>query len=192
MFSARTNLSMYSHIWTFVLVLTILQCNPSAYNINPRNLQIFSDPMATSPSRRGSYFGFSVALYAGAGGPLVLVGAPRANSTALQDVKEPGTVFKCLINGVCEEWLIDKSVNGLFPRDKRINQVKDNAWIGANIAVENKTAARVVVCCLSSALIILRVYRVSRNNRIFDFFAFHKIICTFMVDCFNLLGKNPI
>lgn len=140
-----TNLSVYSHIRTFVIVLMILRYNPSAYNIDPRSVRIFSDPVAASPLRRGSYFGFSVALYAGAGGPLVLVGAPRANSTTLRSVKEPGTVFQCAMNGVCKEWLVDKSVNGLFPRDKRINQVKDNAWIGATIAVENKTVARVVV-----------------------------------------------
>ncbi|EFN89848.1 Integrin alpha-PS4 [Harpegnathos saltator] len=146
MLSARTNSPVCSHIRTFVLLLMILRCNPSAYNVDSRNVLIFSDPVRVSPQRRGSYFGFSVALYAGAGGPLLLAGAPRANSTATRRVNEPGTVFTCAMSGVCKEWLLDSSKNGVFPRDKRIVQVKDNAWIGASIAVENKTAARVVVC----------------------------------------------
>ncbi|XP_014480126.1 PREDICTED: integrin alpha-9-like [Dinoponera quadriceps] len=130
-----------------VFALLIPRHDPSAYNIDPRNVRVFGDPVPASPQRRGSYFGFSVALYAGAGDPLLLVGAPRANSTALRGVNEPGTVFKCTMNGECKEWLVDRSVNGLRPADTRIRQVKDNAWIGANIAVESKTTTpRVVVC----------------------------------------------
>ncbi|XP_032691162.1 integrin alpha-9-like isoform X2 [Odontomachus brunneus] len=143
---SATNLAVYSHIRAFVIVLIILRYNPLAYNINSRSVQIFNYPVTASSLRRGSYFGFSVALYAGTDNSLVLVGAPRANSTRLHNVKEPGTVFQCAMNGVCKEWLVDQSVNGVYPRNRRIKQIKDNAWIGATIAVENKTIARVVVC----------------------------------------------
>lgn len=149
---ARTNSPVLSHTRTLVLVILAItgpRYNPAAYNINPHNAQVFSDPVPASPHRRGSYFGYSVALYAAADGPLLLVGAPRANYTTPSNVNEPGTVFKCTMNGVCKEWVVDGSANGLFPKDRRINQVKNNAWIGANIVVENKTAARVVVRCSS-------------------------------------------
>jgi len=96
-------------------------------------------------SERGSYFGFSVALYVGVNESLLLVGAPRANSSELPYVMEPGTVFKCAMNGVCKEWVMDTTGNGPHPRERFINQIKDNAWIGATIAVQNKTEARVMV-----------------------------------------------
>lgn len=130
--------------WALIFVLTIVRYNPSAYNIDLRSAKVFRDSASVSSERR-SYFGFSVALYVGVNESLLLVGAPRANSSKLQFVMEPGTVFQCKINGTCTEWLIDKTENGLRPYMK-INQIKDNAWIGATIAVQNKTEARIMVC----------------------------------------------
>ncbi|XP_070157103.1 integrin alpha-PS4 isoform X2 [Polyergus mexicanus] len=130
---------------SLILILTIAQLNSLAYNIDTLNAKVYDDPTRVSGERR-SYFGFSVALYTSAEGPLLLVGAPRANSSELPFVTEPGTVFKCAMNGVCGEWVIDKTGNGPHPRETLINQIKDNAWIGATIAVENKTEPRVVVC----------------------------------------------
>ncbi|KAL6431766.1 hypothetical protein ACFW04_007349 [Cataglyphis niger] len=128
-----------------ILILMIVRHNSLAYNINTLNAKVYDDPMRVSGERR-SYFGFSVALYTSAEGPLLLVGAPRANSSELPFVTEPGTVFKCAMNGTCGEWVIDKTGNGPHPREALVNQIKDNAWIGATIAVENKTEPRVVVC----------------------------------------------
>ncbi|KAM0729346.1 Integrin alpha-PS4 [Formica fusca] len=130
---------------SLIFILTIAQLNPLAYNIDTLNAKVYDDPTRVSGERH-SYFGFSVALYTSAEGPLLLVGAPRANSSELPFVTEPGTVFKCAMNGVCGEWVIDKTGNGPHPRETLINQIKDNAWIGATIAVENKTEPRVVVC----------------------------------------------
>lgn len=127
-----------------IFVLAILQHNPSAYNINPFDVKLFRDPMHVS-GERGSYFGFSVALYVGTSESLLLVGAPRANSSELPYVTEPGTVFKCAMNGMCKEWVMDKTGNGPHPRERLVNQIKDNAWIGATIAVQNHTEARIVV-----------------------------------------------
>ncbi|XP_011872800.1 PREDICTED: integrin alpha pat-2-like [Vollenhovia emeryi] len=140
----RTRL-VRSRVPILIFVLAILQRNPSAYNINSLDAEVFRDPMRV-PGERGSYFGFSVALYVGANESLLLVGAPRANSSELPYVTEPGTVFKCAMNGVCKEWVMDKTGNGPRPRERFVNQIKDNAWIGATIAVQNKTVARVMVC----------------------------------------------
>jgi len=135
---------MYFRIQILIFVLAIRQHNSSAYNINSLNAKIFRDSVHVS-HERGNYFGFSVALYVGANESLLLVGAPRANSSGLPSVIEPGTVFKCAMNGVCKEWMIDKTGNGPHPRKRLINQIKDNAWIGATIAVQNSTEARVMV-----------------------------------------------
>lgn len=143
MFWTRASLSRF-RVQILIFVLAIPQHNPSAYNINPLDVEIFRDPRHVS-SERASYFGFSVALYVGADESLLLVGAPRANSSELPYVMEPGTVFKCVMNGVCREWVMDKTGNGPHPRERLINQIKDNAWIGATIAVQNKTEARVMV-----------------------------------------------
>lgn len=132
---------------TLIFVLTIVRYSPSAYNIDLNSAEVFRNPVSLLSYKRDSYFGFSVALYVGANESVLLVGAPRANSSELQFVTEPGTVFQCKINDVqngCKEWPIDKTENG--PRKEVMSQIKDNAWIGATIAVQNKTEARVVVC----------------------------------------------
>jgi len=115
-------------VWIIMFILIIVRYNPSAYNIDSRNARIFRDPM---PSKRGSYFGFSVVLYiGGADKSLLLVGAPRANSSQLPFVTEPGTVFQCeLDESRCTEWPIHKTGNSSHPHE-RFNQIKDNAWIG--------------------------------------------------------------
>lgn len=129
---------------SLVLILTIVQRNPAAYNIDVLNAKVYDDPTRVSAGRR-SYFGFSVALYTSPKESLLLVGAPRANSSELPLVTEPGMVFKCSMNGICEEWVIDKTGNGPRPRERLIHQLKDNAWIGATVVVENRTEPKVVV-----------------------------------------------
>lgn len=154
MFWARAS-SAHFRVQILIFILAILQHNPSAYNINSLSAEIFRDPVHVSAGR-GSYFGFSVALYVSADEFLLLVGAPRANSSELPFVTEPGTVFKCAMNGVCKEWVMDKTGNGPHPRERLINQIKDNAWIGATIAVQNNTEARVMVrYCLHFMSIII-------------------------------------
>jgi len=148
MLRALANSTVYLHMPSLILIiLTVIRYNPSAYNINTHEAEVFHDP-ARASGGRGNYFGFSVALYVGANESLLLVGAPRANSSKLPSVTEPGTIFKCW-NGVCGEWPIDQT-NGSYTFNKlNLIQIKDYAWIGATIAVENKTRAKVVVChCL--------------------------------------------
>lgn len=153
MFWARASLS-YIRVQILIFILAILQHNPSAYNINLLDAKVFRDPVHAS-NGRGSYFGFSVALYASANESLLLVGAPRANSSELPFVTEPGTVFKCTMNGACKEWVMDKTGNG--PRENLINQIKDNAWIGATIAIDNRTEARVMVCYCLFFVSVIRI-----------------------------------
>lgn len=137
MLHARTNSP-----FVVVLILTILRHDPSAFNIDWRGARVFDDPMRV-PGARGSYFGYSVALYADANSSLLLVGAPRANSSELPHVREPGVVYACRMNGMCKEWTIDRSRNDPY------KEIKNDAWIGATIAVQNETQARVVVHCYS-------------------------------------------
>lgn len=132
------------------IVMMIARHNPmSAYNINTHDAKVYDDPARVSSNElftRRSYFGFSVALYTSAEEALLLVGAPRANSSELPFVTEPGAVFRCAMNSVCEEWAIDRTGNGPRPHERLVNQIKNNAWIGATVAIENKTEPRVVVC----------------------------------------------
>lgn len=139
------DLTVRFHICRLILiVLAAVRHSPSAYNINSRDAKVFRDPAFAG---RKSYFGYSVALYAGADESLLLVGAPRANSSEIPAVMEPGIVFKCeMKSDTCREWSIDKSGNGRY--NAEINEIKNNSWIGATIAVENKTEAMVVVCPL--------------------------------------------
>ncbi|PBC26440.1 Integrin alpha-PS3 [Apis cerana cerana] len=130
------------NIWFAIFVFVILKYNTLAYNLDVNNVKIFNIPK-TFNNQRGSYFGFSVALYTEGLDSILLVGAPRANSSTIKNVIEPGTVYQCSINKTCKEWIIDKSGNSEY---SEWNQIKDNAWIGATIAVENKTNPRIVVC----------------------------------------------
>lgn len=127
-----------------VFACAILNCNVLAYNLDVDNVKVFNVP-ATINYQRGSYFGYSVALYTNGEDSVILVGAPRANTSSLQGVIEPGTVYQCPINDTCKEWCIDKTRNGWHKRHPTINQIKDRAWIGATIAMENKTNPRIVV-----------------------------------------------
>ncbi|XP_039310702.1 integrin alpha-8 isoform X3 [Solenopsis invicta] len=132
-------------VWILIFVLTVVRYNSSAYNIDSHSAKVIRNPVSASKERR-SYFGFSVALYVGANESSLLVGAPRANSSKVPSLMEPGIVFHCKINcrcTRCTEWPIDNSGNGQF---NKIYQIKDNAWIGATIAVQNSTRPRVLVC----------------------------------------------
>lgn len=137
----QKSLAMCFRLQILILALTIIQRDASAYNINSYDAKVFSVPASRD---RRSYFGFSVALYANANESSLLVGAPRANSSELPSVGEPGTVYKCAMSGACRAWTVDDVGNGRHPQLK-FDQIKNNSWIGATIAVENKTEARVVV-----------------------------------------------
>ncbi|KAL6264541.1 hypothetical protein P5V15_004646 [Pogonomyrmex californicus] len=144
MLYAHANLEVHFHMQTLIFILTIIRYNPLAYNIDSDSAIIFRDPVFISG--RESYFGFSVALYAGVNESLLLVGAPRANSSAEPDIIEPGVVFKCQMNGICQEWMLDVVHNAPLRFENLINQKKDNSWFGATIAVQDKAEPRVVVC----------------------------------------------
>ncbi|XP_023288671.1 integrin alpha-8 [Orussus abietinus] len=133
------------------LILLMLANCALAYNIDTDNVKLFDDP-ARGERSRGSYFGYSVALYteesSGSRISLVLVGAPRANNSQQSSVKEPGIVFKCPveIGSECKEWFLDNTKNGRRPRYNHVIQEKDNAWTGATIAIQNGSKPKVVVC----------------------------------------------
>ncbi|XP_017793585.1 PREDICTED: integrin alpha-8-like [Habropoda laboriosa] len=132
-------------IWFSGFIFVILKYSTLAYNLDVDNAKVFSVPIILN-NQRGSYFGYSVALYTSGENSILLVGAPRANTSAVQGVIEPGTVYQCPVNDTCKEWIIDKTGNGWYKQYSDIYQIKDNAWIGATIALENKTNPRIVIC----------------------------------------------
>ncbi|XP_043271605.1 integrin alpha-8-like [Venturia canescens] len=135
--------------WIFSAFFTQLFIFTGGYNFDVKNVKVFEDPMKYRSSRE-SYFGFSTALYTSSfndlAGASVLVGAPRANSSFVPTVLEPGIVYTCPVNGSCVEWNIDPTTNGHVDRNPNLNQIKDNAWIGATIGVENKSQPKIMVC----------------------------------------------
>ncbi|XP_015120226.1 integrin alpha-8 [Diachasma alloeum] len=133
--------------WTvnFSIILLISCVDIGAYNLDTKSAVVFSDPNAGF-YRKGSYFGYAVALYASTSDPLVIVGAPRANVSRLLGIREPGAVYYCRLSGHCKEWPLDNSRNGGLHGIEGIDQMIDESWIGATISVENKPQPRVVVC----------------------------------------------
>ncbi|XP_063977338.1 uncharacterized protein LOC135162618 [Diachasmimorpha longicaudata] len=133
--------------WTVkISTILLISCvEIGAYNLDTTSAILFSDPNAGF-YRKGSYFGYSVALYANPADPLVIIGAPRANISRLLGIREPGAVYYCRLTGYCKEWPLDSSRNGELHGIEGINQMLDESWIGATISVENKSQPRVVVC----------------------------------------------
>ncbi|XP_028982312.1 integrin alpha-9-like [Diachasma alloeum] len=133
--------------WTVnISIILLISCvDIGAYNLDTKSAVVFSDPNAGF-YRKGSYFGYAVALYASTSDPLVIVGAPRANVSRLLGIREPGAVYYCRLSGHCKEWPLDNSRNGGLHGIEGIDQMIDESWIGATISVENKPQPRVVVC----------------------------------------------
>lgn len=139
-------LSIKFHICLSSFTYVILRHSVLAYNLDVNNVKVFDVP-TTLNHKRGSYFGYSVALYASGEDSVLLVGAPRANSSTIESVIEPGAVYQCPTNGTCKEWIIDDTGNHWKLQSyEAIYQIKDNAWIGATIAIENRSDPAVVVC----------------------------------------------
>lgn len=131
-------------VFKLLIIFIYLFLSSDGYNLNVDEAIVFKDPFKR-PRNRGSYFGYSVALYSDEfyQNPAVIVGAPRANVSAMH-VKEPGSVFKCTFDGRCREWIVDDSTNtglsGMYG-----SQIRDFSWLGATISVENHIHPRVVV-----------------------------------------------
>ncbi|XP_008555233.1 integrin alpha-PS4 isoform X2 [Microplitis demolitor] len=128
-----------------VIIFINLLLTSDGYNLNTDEAVVFKDPYRR-PRERGSYFGYSVALFSDGyiQNSAVIVGAPRANVSSLY-VTEPGSVFKCTLDGKCREWMLENSRNGRVTGIYG-SQIRDFSWLGASISVENSTRPRVVVC----------------------------------------------
>ncbi|XP_014607797.1 PREDICTED: integrin alpha-8-like [Polistes canadensis] len=118
----------------------IFLSNTLAYNLDITNVIKFVIPQKLKDTR-SSYFGYSTALYNnGKNVSGVLIGAPRANTSDLPSILEPGTVYMCLFNNVCKEWVVDKSENEFYEN-------RNNSWIGAVVMTGNNGInSKVLVC----------------------------------------------
>ncbi|KAI4497467.1 hypothetical protein M0802_007478 [Mischocyttarus mexicanus] len=127
-------------MWLCGFFFTIFLSNTLAYNLNIINATVFTIPPKSKGSR-SSYFGYSTALYnIGKDVSGVLIGAPRANTSNLQFILEPGTTYMCLLNNVCKEWIVDKSKD-------TTTENRNNSWIGAVVMTENNGInSKVLVC----------------------------------------------
>ncbi|XP_076645914.1 integrin alpha-8 isoform X2 [Halictus rubicundus] len=127
------------NIWLCTLIMVRHTVLP--YNLDVDNAKIFDIPKNLY-HERASYFGFSVAFYKKGKDSILLVGAPRANASATQNVIEPGCMYQCPIRGTCTEWNISKQ----HKRFHKFREFQNNMWIGATIAVGNKADPRIMVC----------------------------------------------
>ncbi|KAL2744661.1 integrin alpha-8-like isoform X1 [Vespula maculifrons] len=127
-------------MWLCGFVLKIFLSNTLAYNLDITNAIVFTTPQNLE-GRRNSYFGYATALYTSSKNvSAVLIGAPRANISKIQSVLEPGTIYMCLLNNVCKEWIVDKSKD-------EIHQNRNNSWIGAVVLSENnRINSKILVC----------------------------------------------
>ncbi|KAL3286144.1 hypothetical protein HHI36_000656 [Cryptolaemus montrouzieri] len=131
-----TNLLLY--IFLFLASVTF-QC--VSFNIDVDNPIVYLDQskyLPVKPSNKSSFFGLSVILYPGDKGsfPWIQIGAPRSNSPNVQ-FKNPGTIFRCDIGGLCRNLEVDKTPF----QSKKL----DDAWIGATMDI-NLNIDRLVVC----------------------------------------------
>ncbi|KAG8193263.1 hypothetical protein JTE90_027007 [Oedothorax gibbosus] len=103
-------------------------------------------------SKIGNYFGYSVALHRNRDGPLALIAAPRANSTVLSQISEPGVLYKCNIerNNDCEEVVLDKRGNTptTNPNSRySYHDKKDGMWLGVSLDVQQNSVRNDIVTC---------------------------------------------
>ena len=136
----------------FVLAVSLT----TAFNVDTAHPVIFRGPVTdpTGQQTRGdTYFGYSVSL-AGVGvdgGPWLLAGAPRANSTlgleAFSDIREPGVLFKCPLRrgAACQEVLVNRKGNEYVRRLQSFKHLKDQGWMGGTMDAEPGGTGRVAV-----------------------------------------------
>lgn len=130
-----------------VLLLLIILHFCSGFNLDVENAKVFDNPVDSD-----NYFGYSVAIYPAGTNSVILVGAPRANSSRLVDtgIVEPGAVYRCRVDeGDCTEWIIDEADDHTIFGNSRVRQKKDHAWLGGSIFVQNSTKPKVVVGMIS-------------------------------------------
>ncbi|XP_035732540.1 integrin alpha-8-like isoform X2 [Vespa mandarinia] len=127
-------------MWLCGFLFKIFLSNTLAYNLDITNAIVFTTPQSLE-GRRNSYFGYATALYTSSKNvSAVLIGVPRANISDLQSVLEPGTVYVCLLDKMCKEWIIDNS-------EDKIYQNRNNSWIGGVVLTENnRINSNILVC----------------------------------------------
>lgn len=102
------------------------------------------------------YFGFSVGLLQNAAGYKALVTAPRANSSVVTSVHQPGVLYKCdiIVSGNstrCEEVVVDNKGNKNHrAADDRFSYTNklDDMWLGVSLDIQRgvQEDKNVVVC----------------------------------------------
>uniref|UniRef100_A0A4W4FGM4 Integrin alpha-2 domain-containing protein n=1 Tax=Electrophorus electricus TaxID=8005 RepID=A0A4W4FGM4_ELEEL len=113
--------------WLCCLCLTLAVCffqRGCSFNLDIDKPSVFSGP-------RGSYFGFSVDFFSPSDSLNVLVGAPKANTSAPSSVTERGAVYSCpwQTSGSCTEIQFD---NDRFENGVQM-EFKSSQWFGATV-----------------------------------------------------------
>ncbi|KAJ9582383.1 hypothetical protein L9F63_003276 [Diploptera punctata] len=129
-------------VYCTLFLVTAVQC----FNLDVSHTIIYQDP-SKSVGSRGSYFGFSLLLYAGANGtdPWIQIGAPRGNDTyTLKGVMEPGVVYRCFISQACKTVALDDKRSNI-KETKYYPDDKNKAWIGGAMDIDENND-RVAVC----------------------------------------------
>uniref|UniRef100_A0AAY4EMZ5 Integrin alpha-2 domain-containing protein n=1 Tax=Denticeps clupeoides TaxID=299321 RepID=A0AAY4EMZ5_9TELE len=110
-----------------LLLLSCLQ-HGAPFNLDAERPSVFSGP-------RGSYFGFSVDFFKPGDKQLnVLVGAPRANTSAASSVTERGAVYSCpwQASQPCKQVAFDATDERKNTNGEQM-EFKSNQWFGATV-----------------------------------------------------------
>lgn len=128
-------------------VISILLWIPQilAFNISPSPNIILKIPVGDE-GPRSSYFGFSITLRKSH----ILIGAPRANSTIHDQIKEPGMIYKCEFNDKdCERYFMDK-LGDIVKPDYIHNEKKEYRLLGFSMDGSENEKDPFVTCAPKS------------------------------------------
>ncbi|BFY98744.1 hypothetical protein BsWGS_01784 [Bradybaena similaris] len=127
------------------LISSVFTICVRTFNVDTDNPIVFKGP-------RNSFFGYSVAILENSQGTWLLVGAPRANDSALPGVYQPGAMFQCnwQYRSSCQHVFIDDVGNEkqIITKWKNVTvqHSKDNQWMGASVDVNVHGDSQVMVC----------------------------------------------
>ncbi|XP_052095150.1 integrin alpha-4-like isoform X2 [Mytilus californianus] len=134
-------------IFKTYICLHYLDSITHAYNFDKKNVMLFKGP-------KGSYFGYSVGILENKNGIMILVGAPKGNSSNFSLIDRPGLLYKCPIAGQkrdCYPVNVNNAGNTeetISYHNKRITFHNDmsNQWLGMTLDIEPINHSSIMIC----------------------------------------------
>ncbi|XP_063422248.1 integrin alpha-4-like [Mytilus trossulus] len=118
-----------------------------AYNLDKKNVMLFKGPT-------GSYFGYSVGILENKNGIMILVGAPKGNSSSFPLIDSPGLLYKCPFGDKkrnCYPINVNTAGNTeetVTYHNKRVtfHNGMSNQWLGMTLDVEPINHSSIIIC----------------------------------------------